>query len=130
MTPVIIAVQILPSTMTPNAPDEEPEALCADDVPEGRDEVEVVVEALSCVFTPLDDDDTVELKPVDEELPEVNDGGGTALLWSTRWPVPHGIGSFEPGCLGLAGGVEEPDDDAMVKRVVQVLVMVCGDVNW
>ena len=125
-----MAVQILPSTTTLNAPDDEPEALSADDVPEGLDDVEVVVDTPTRVLIPLDDDDTVELKPVDEELPEVNDGGATALLWSTRLPIPHGIGSFEPGCLRLAGGVEVPDDEAIVKRVVQVLLVVCGDVNW
>jgi hypothetical protein len=80
MKPVIRAVQILPSTTTLNAPDDEPEGLCADDDPEGLDEVELIVEDATRVLIPLDDDDTVELKPVDEELPEVNDGGGTALL--------------------------------------------------
>jgi len=69
-----------------------------------------------------------ELAAEDVEL-DPADGGGTAALSSASVPTPQGIGSPE-GCLGLAGGVDEPSDASMVKRVVQVLVVVCVEVNW
>jgi len=69
----------------------------------------------------------VELKEeTDEFAGDVEldpDGGGTIAPASTSLPIPHGIGSPD-GWLGLAGGVEEPSDPAMVNRVVQVLVVV------
>jgi len=69
-----------------------------------------------------------ELAAEDVEL-ELVDGGGTAALSSTSLPTPQGIGSPE-GCLELAGGVVEPSGASMVNRVVQVLVVVCLEVNW
>jgi len=71
----------------------------------------------------------VELKEETDELAEGDveldpDGGGTIAPASTSLPIPQGIGSPDDGWLGLAGGVEEPSDPAMVNRVVQVLVVV------
>lgn len=51
-------------------------------------------------------------------------GAGVALVGSTRAPTPHGMGSFEPGWVALAGGVVCPVGDAIVKRVTQVLTAV------
>jgi len=77
------------------------------------------------------DGDDLELKEVDELAAEIVelDGGGTTAFESTSLPTPQGIRSPE-GCMALAGGVEEPSGDSMVKRVVQVLVVVCREVNW
>lgn len=69
-----------------------------------------------------DGDERVELVREDVELDPPN-GGGTAALASTSLPTPHGIASPE-GCFALAGGVEEPSADSMVKRVVHVLLAV------
>lgn len=57
-------------------------------------------------------------------------GGGTALEASTRAPVPHGTGSLVPGWLALGAGTVWPLAEAMVKRVVQVLLGASGAVNW
>jgi len=57
-------------------------------------------------------------------------GAGTALDGSARAPIPHGIGSFEVGWVGLAGGVLCPDAEAIVKRVVHVLSGDSGEENW
>lgn len=70
----------------------------------------------------------------DEELlpPGVvpDEGGGTALEMSTRFPSPQGMGSLDPGCVGFAGGVVAPAAEAMVNRVVQVLTAVCPEEYW
>jgi len=65
-----------------------------------------------------------ELAPGDVEL----DGAGTTALASTSLPIPQGMLSPE-GWFWLAGGVEEPSDPVMLNRVVQVLLMVCMEVN-
>lgn len=57
-------------------------------------------------------------------------GGGTAVEGSTRAPTPHGIAAFVPGWLGFGGGVVAPVGEAMVKRVVHVLFVASGAVNW
>jgi hypothetical protein len=66
-------------------------------------------------------EETDELAVGDVELDP--DGGGTIAPASTSLPIPQGIASPD-GCLGLAGGVEEPSGPSMVNRVVQVLVVV------
>jgi len=58
------------------------------------------------------------------------DGGGTALEGSTRFPIPQGMGSLDPGWVGFAGGVVAPAAEAMVNRVVQVLTAVCPEEYW
>jgi hypothetical protein len=63
------------------------------------------------------------------EVELVSNGGGTTALASTSLPTPQGILS-PPGCVGLAGGVEEPSAASIVKRVVQVLVAVWLEINW
>lgn len=57
-------------------------------------------------------------------------GGGTAVEGSTRAPTPHAIGAFVPGWLGFGGGVVAPVGEAMVNRVVHVLSVASGAVNW
>lgn len=57
-------------------------------------------------------------------------GGGRAVEGSARAPMPQGMFSPVPGCLALAGGTEEPSVAAIVKRVVQVLTGLPGEVNW
>jgi len=58
------------------------------------------------------------------------EGAAIAVLGSTRAPTPHGIGSLEPGCVALAGGVVAPDVGAIVKRPVHVVLGLWGAVNW
>lgn len=73
------------------------------------------------------------IDPGEELLPAGTppDGGAaTALEGSTRFPTPQGMGSFDPGCVGFAGGVVAPEAEAIVNRVVQVLTLVCGEENW
>jgi len=68
-----------------------------------------------------------------EELPPgaVPDAGAaTALEVSTRFPTPQGMSSLDPGCWAFAGAVVAPVEDAIVKRVVQVLTLVCGEEYW
>jgi len=77
--------------------------------------------------------DDLELKEGVDELAAEDvelDGGGTTARESTSLPTPQGMRSPDEGCAALAGGVEEPSGDSMVKRVVQVLVVVCLEVNW
>lgn len=56
-------------------------------------------------------------------------GGGTAAEGLARAPTPQGTASPEPGWVGLGAGVVSPDADAIVKRVVQVLLGDNGEVN-
>ena len=66
----------------------------------------------------------------EETLPPEALGAGTALERSTRLPTPQGMGSFDPGWVGFAGGVLAPAAEAIVNRVVQVLTLVCGEEYW
>jgi len=53
----------------------------------------------------------------------------TAFGASSTEPVPHGIFSFEPGCVWFVGGTTSPDDDAIVNLVVQAFAVLCGEEN-
>lgn len=75
----------------------------------------------------VEEEDTV-LLPLPAPVPGA--GAATAVEGSASAPVPHGIASFVPGWVGLAGGVVAPVEEAMVKRVVQVLRSMWGEVNW
>lgn len=68
--------------------------------------------------------------PDEELLPAEALGAATALEGSTRLPIPQGMGSFDPGWVGFAGGVLTPAAEAIVNRVVQVLTVVCGEEYW
>jgi len=57
-------------------------------------------------------------------------GGATALEGSARAPTPQGIGALVPGSRELAGGVVAPVASAIVNRVVHVLLVAVGEVNW
>lgn len=72
----------------------------------------------------------VELPAGESPLSAALAGGGTALEASTSAPVPHGTGSLVPGWLALGAGTVSPEAEAMVKRVVQVLLGASGAVNW
>jgi len=101
------------------------------------EDLAMLVESLEGVLVVLMGEVTAEeagtMTDADEEtLPPgaVPAGAATALEGSTRFPVPQGIGSFDPGCWAFAGGVVAPVADAIVKRVVQALTLVCGEENW
>ena len=56
-------------------------------------------------------------------------GAGVALEGSTKAPVPQGIGS-PPGCVAFSGSTVLPLASTIVKRVVHVILVVEGSVNW
>lgn len=56
-------------------------------------------------------------------------GAGVALEGSTKAPVPQGIAS-PPGCVAFSGSTVLPVASAIVKRVVHVMLVVEGSVNW
>jgi len=102
------------------------------------EEVAMLVESLEGVLVVLMREVTAEeagtMAEADKEtLPPAavpDAGAATALEGSTRFPVPQGMGSFDPGCWAFAGGVVAPVEAAIVKRVVQALTLVCGEENW
>ena len=73
----------------------------------------------------------VELDPVTVCVasPTRYDGGGVAVLGSTRAPKPQGIAS-PSGCVALGSLVVLPVASAMAKRPVHVRLGALGDENW
>jgi hypothetical protein len=63
-------------------------------------------------------------------VPPALGGGGTTLDWSTSLPTPQGVGAAPLGCTELAGGVVSPLSEAIVKRVVQVLLLTAVVEYW
>jgi len=98
-----------------------------------RDAVDPVGKAEPVAMDDPDADDDAEdvvlLLVAASESPALA-GGATAVLGSTRAPVPQGMGSFEPGWVALVGGTEAPLEEAMVNRVVHSLLGEPSVVNW
>jgi len=78
----------------------------SDDVNEDEDGDGVTTSLLLLGTTVELLEETDELAVGDVELDPAN-GGGTTASALTSLPIPHGMGSPD-GCVGLAGGVEEP----------------------
>jgi len=100
--------------------------------------VSVVVEVVGLAETGLVGTELVEvgLPEVELEGGEVVPpllryaGGGTTVDGSLRLPIPQGIASPVPGCVGLGGGVVWPELEAIANRPVHCLLTALGEVNW
>jgi len=109
-----------------------------DALAEPVEEVMMLVESPECVLVVFVEVAGLEetgtgAEADEEELPAAavpDAGAATAKEGSTRFPTPQGMGSFDPGCKAFAGGVVAPVEDAIVKRVVQVLTLVCEEEYW